>query len=66
LTKREKEERDHKRKLLTLAKEHDKARELENVQRYHMPLGKKVSVPRNYFQLCNHSGFYFREKKINT
>lgn len=42
LTKREKEEREHKKTLLQLAKEHEKARELENVQRYHMPrdLGK--------------------------
>ncbi|XP_059474905.1 pre-mRNA-splicing factor ATP-dependent RNA helicase DHX16 [Neocloeon triangulifer] len=41
LSKREREEREHKKKLLQLAKEHDKARELENIQRYHMPVGKK-------------------------
>lgn len=42
LTEREKKEREHKKTLLQLAKEHEKARELENVQRYHMPrdLGK--------------------------
>lgn len=42
LTEREKREREHKKTLLQLAKEHEKARELENVQRYHMPqdLGK--------------------------
>lgn len=42
LTKREKDEREHKKTILKLAKEHEKARELENVQRYHMPqdLGK--------------------------
>lgn len=42
LTKREKQEREHKKTILQLAKEHEKARELENVQRYHMPqdLGK--------------------------
>lgn len=33
LTEREKRDREHKRKLLELAKEHDKARELEKVQR---------------------------------
>ncbi|KAG8229443.1 hypothetical protein J437_LFUL010790, partial [Ladona fulva] len=37
LTSREKKEREHKRRLLQLAKEHEKARELEKVQRYHMP-----------------------------
>jgi pre-mRNA-splicing factor ATP-dependent RNA helicase DHX16 len=42
LSKREKDEREHKKTLLRLAKDHDKAREIENVQRYHMPLGKKV------------------------
>lgn len=42
LTEREKKEREHKKTLLQLAKEHERARELENVQRYHMPqdLGK--------------------------
>nr|XP_050863129.1 pre-mRNA-splicing factor ATP-dependent RNA helicase DHX16 isoform X1 [Vespula vulgaris] len=41
LTEREKRERAHKKQLLQLAKEHEKARELERVQRYHMPLEKK-------------------------
>ncbi|KAI4502443.1 hypothetical protein M0802_002355 [Mischocyttarus mexicanus] len=41
LTEREKREREHKKQLLQLAKEHEKARELERVQRYHMPLEKK-------------------------
>ncbi|KPI93736.1 PREDICTED: putative pre-mRNA-splicing factor ATP-dependent RNA helicase DHX16 [Papilio xuthus] len=42
LTEKEKKEREHKKTILQLAKEHEKARELENVQRYHMPrdLGK--------------------------
>jgi len=37
LTQREILDREHKKKLLNLAKEHEKARELENVQRYRMP-----------------------------
>ncbi|KAL0273729.1 UNVERIFIED_CONTAM: hypothetical protein PYX00_006340 [Menopon gallinae] len=37
LTEREKYEREHKKRLLHLAKEHEKARELEMVRRYHMP-----------------------------
>ncbi|CAG4998712.1 unnamed protein product [Parnassius apollo] len=42
LTEKEKKEREHKKTILQLAKEHEKARELENVRRYHMPrdLGK--------------------------
>lgn len=42
MTEREKKERQHKKELLQLAQEHEKARELEMVQRYHMPrdLGK--------------------------
>lgn len=42
LTSRERKEREHKKELLKLAQEHEKARELERVQRYHMPrdLGK--------------------------
>ncbi|XP_025832794.1 pre-mRNA-splicing factor ATP-dependent RNA helicase DHX16 [Agrilus planipennis] len=45
LTEREKKDREHKKKLLKLAKEHEQARELEQVQRYHMPrdLGKGAS-----------------------
>lgn len=41
LTKREKEDREHKKKLLLIAKQHDKARELEQVQRYRMPQDMK-------------------------
>ncbi|XP_044743856.1 pre-mRNA-splicing factor ATP-dependent RNA helicase DHX16 [Chrysoperla carnea] len=37
LTERERKERDHKKQLLKLAQEHEKARELERIQRYHMP-----------------------------
>ncbi|XP_017771064.1 PREDICTED: putative pre-mRNA-splicing factor ATP-dependent RNA helicase DHX16 [Nicrophorus vespilloides] len=37
LTERERKERQHKKELLKLAQEHEKARELERVQRYHMP-----------------------------
>ncbi|CAG9839038.1 unnamed protein product [Diabrotica balteata] len=42
LTEREKKDRVHKKELLKLAQEHERARELERVQRYHMPrdLGK--------------------------
>lgn len=47
LTEREKREREHKKQLLQLAKEHEKAREMERVQRYHMPheKGKDATEP---------------------
>lgn len=41
LSEREKKELEYKQKVLTLAKEHEKARELQNVQRYRMPEEKK-------------------------
>lgn len=41
LTEKEKQERHYKKQLLTIAKEHEKARELERVQRYHMPAKDK-------------------------
>lgn len=44
LTEQEKKDREHKKKLLDLAKEHEKARELERVQRYHMPRDVKDGV----------------------
>ncbi|XP_033331522.1 DEAH-box helicase 16 lethal (2) 37Cb [Megalopta genalis] len=50
LTDREKREREHKKQLLQLAKEHEKARELERVQRYHMPLEKGKVEPEHEVQ----------------
>lgn len=45
LTEKEKQERTRKKQLLYLAKEHEKARELERIQRYHMPLEKDKMEP---------------------
>jgi pre-mRNA-splicing factor ATP-dependent RNA helicase DHX16 len=45
LTDREKRELAHKKELLRLAKEHEKARELERIQRYHMPLENGNAQP---------------------
>lgn len=49
LTEREKKNREHKKELLRLAKEHEKARELENIQRYHMPRDLKKGEKGLYF-----------------
>jgi len=37
LTKAEKKDREYKKNILRLAREHDRAREMENVKRYQMP-----------------------------
>ncbi|XP_073986660.1 DEAH-box helicase 16 lethal (2) 37Cb [Rhodnius prolixus] len=58
LTERERKDREHKKKLLNLAKEHEKARELERVQRYHMPRDVKDSH-KDYEEVDE------REKKPN-
>lgn len=41
LTEREKQDREYKRKILTLAKEHESARDIVKVQRYIMPEERK-------------------------
>lgn len=47
MTEAEKRDRAHKKQVLQLAKEHEKARELERIQRYRMPLqdGKVEQEP---------------------
>ncbi|XP_015781179.1 pre-mRNA-splicing factor ATP-dependent RNA helicase DHX16-like [Tetranychus urticae] len=43
LTKAEKAEYEYKKKVLTLAKEHEQAKELESIRRYHIPEESKPS-----------------------
>nr|XP_053629982.1 pre-mRNA-splicing factor ATP-dependent RNA helicase DHX16-like [Cherax quadricarinatus] len=56
LTEREKKERDYKKTVLQLAKDYDKVREAENVQRYVMP-EEGASVDDKYIEVDE------REKK---
>ena len=51
LTSKEKDERKHKKKLLSIAKEHENARELERVQRYHMPKDMKKGEKGEYVEV---------------
>ncbi|KAJ8960366.1 hypothetical protein NQ314_006085 [Rhamnusium bicolor] len=51
LTERERKERQHKKELLKLAQEHEKARELERVQRYHMPRDLGKDATSNYVEI---------------
>lgn len=52
LSKRENAELEYKRKVLNLAKGHERAREMEKVKRYYMPEdSKKNDVPDMYIEV---------------
>jgi pre-mRNA-splicing factor ATP-dependent RNA helicase DHX16 len=46
LTRREREDIESKRRALLLVHEHEKAREMENVERYYMPTGKSEDMSK--------------------
>ncbi|XP_055303004.1 pre-mRNA-splicing factor ATP-dependent RNA helicase DHX16 [Sitodiplosis mosellana] len=60
LTEREKLDRQHKKQLLQIARDHEKARELERVQRYHMPQDRKKGEKEEYYEVDD------REKLPNS
>lgn len=47
LTKREEENIKFKRYALNLAREHERAQQMENIDRYHMPTGKSDETSKN-------------------
>ncbi|XP_004521425.1 putative pre-mRNA-splicing factor ATP-dependent RNA helicase DHX16 [Ceratitis capitata] len=51
LTAREREEREYKKQLLQIAKEHERARELERIQRYHIPQNLKKGEKEEYVEV---------------
>lgn len=51
LTRKEKEEREHRKRLLDIAKQHEQARDLERVQRYHMPKDMKKGEKGDYVEV---------------
>ncbi|XP_029727278.2 pre-mRNA-splicing factor ATP-dependent RNA helicase DHX16 [Aedes albopictus] len=51
ITERERQDREYKKSLLQIAKEHEKARELERVQRYHMPKDIKKGDKEEYVEV---------------
>lgn len=51
LTRKEREDRDYKKRLLDIAKEHEQARDLERVQRYHMPKDMKKGEKDEYVEV---------------
>jgi pre-mRNA-splicing factor ATP-dependent RNA helicase DHX16 len=60
ITERERRDREHKKELLRIAKEHESARELEKVQRYHMPRDIKKGDKEDYVEVDE------REKMPNS
>ncbi|XP_015907708.1 pre-mRNA-splicing factor ATP-dependent RNA helicase DHX16 [Parasteatoda tepidariorum] len=48
LTEKEKKELQYKKKILELAKQHDKAKQLEKIDRYHIPEASRKEPPKKY------------------
>uniref|UniRef100_A0A1A9W044 RNA helicase n=1 Tax=Glossina brevipalpis TaxID=37001 RepID=A0A1A9W044_9MUSC len=64
LTEREKKEREYKKQLLIIAKEHEKARELERIQRYHMPSDLRKGEKEEYVEVDENEKLpHFEQKK---
>jgi pre-mRNA-splicing factor ATP-dependent RNA helicase DHX16 len=64
LSKKEKEDREYKKKLLDIANQHERARELERVQRYHMPKDMKKGEKGDYVEVDEREKMpHFEQKK---
>lgn len=63
LTEKEKKEREYKKQLLTIAKEHEKARELERVQRYRMPADMRKGEKEDYYEVDEREKMPHSEQK---
>ncbi|XP_053677739.1 pre-mRNA-splicing factor ATP-dependent RNA helicase DHX16 [Anopheles nili] len=63
ITERERQDREYKKSLLQIAKEHDKARELERVQRYHMPKDIKKGETQEYVEVDEREKMPHSEQK---
>ena len=62
LTEREKKDREYKKNVLKLAKDYDKVREMENIQRYTMPDDKKI-VDDKYVEIDEREKRYGYEQR---
>ena len=51
MTSEEKDEREYKKKLLSITKEHENARDLERVPRYHIPKDMKKGEKGEYVEV---------------
>ena len=65
LTERERKDREYKKKILNLAREHDRARDMENVQRYQMPDEKRdKKIPDKYVEIDDREKQPHSEQKV--
>ncbi|XP_053666586.1 pre-mRNA-splicing factor ATP-dependent RNA helicase DHX16 [Anopheles marshallii] len=63
ITERERRDREYKKNLLQIAREHDKARELERVQRYRMPKDVKKGEMEEYVEVDERERMPHSEQK---
>uniref|UniRef100_A0A4Y0BKS2 RNA helicase n=1 Tax=Anopheles funestus TaxID=62324 RepID=A0A4Y0BKS2_ANOFN len=63
ITERERRDREYKKNLLQIAKEHEKARELERVQRYRMPKDVKKGETEEYVEVDERERMPHSEQK---
>lgn len=63
ITEKEKKDREYKRRLLDIAKQHESARELEKVQRYHMPKDMKKGEKGEYVEVDEREKLPHSEQK---
>ncbi|XP_041778833.1 pre-mRNA-splicing factor ATP-dependent RNA helicase DHX16 [Anopheles merus] len=63
ITERERRDREHKKHLLQIAKDHEKARELERVQRYRMPKDVKKGEMEEYVEVDERERMPHSEQK---
>lgn len=63
ITDREKKNREYKKKILDIAKQHEKAREMEKVQRYHMPKDMKKGQKGEYVEVDEREKLPHSEQK---
>jgi pre-mRNA-splicing factor ATP-dependent RNA helicase DHX16 len=63
ITEKEKRDREYKKQLLDIAKQHDKAREIEKTQRYHMPKDIKKGEKGEYIEVDEREKMPHSEQK---
>ncbi|XP_070509212.1 pre-mRNA-splicing factor ATP-dependent RNA helicase DHX16 [Chironomus tepperi] len=63
LTEKEKRDRDYKKRILDIAKQHERARGIENIQRYHMPKDMKKGEKGEYIEVDEREKLPHSEQK---
>ncbi|CAG9798071.1 unnamed protein product [Chironomus riparius] len=63
LTEKEKRDREYKKRILDIAKQHERARGIENIQRYHMPKDMKKGEKGEYIEVDEREKLPHSEQK---